>query len=209
MSSAPASAPPELVREAILDAAQTRLLRFGYHKTTMSEIADDAGMSAANLYRYFRNKQDIVAECTARCMDERLGRLRAVVGDENFDAREKLRRYALELVDDSHALTAADSMMGELVDAVTRDRPDLLHSKFAAHYELIAEILESGNRSGELLVRDIAATARYIFTTFAFFDVPLFVGLYERREFDERANGVVELLINGLRPPESPQAKNR
>lgn len=208
MSSAPAHAPPELVREAILDAAQARLLRFGYHKTTMSEIADDAGMSAANLYRYFRNKQDIVAECTARCMDERLGRLRAVVNDDTFDARDKLRRYALELVDDSHALTAADSMMGELVDAVTRDRPDLLHSKFSAHYDLIAEILESGNRSGEFSVANVPATARYIFTTFAFFDVPLFVGLYERREFDERATGVVDLLINGLMASALPEAKN-
>ena len=62
MSTATAHSPSELVREAILDAAQARLLRFGYHKTTMSEIADDAGMSAANLYRYFRNKQDIVAD---------------------------------------------------------------------------------------------------------------------------------------------------
>lgn len=204
MSIEPASSSPELVREAILDAAQARLLRFGYHKTTMSEIADDTGMSAANLYRYFRNKQDLVAECAARCMDERLGRLRAVVRNAAFGACDKLRHYALEIVDDSHELTAADSMMGELVDAVCRDRPDLLHSKFAAHYDLIAEILESGNRSGEFSVADVEATARYIFTTFAFFDVPLFVGLYERREFDERATGVVELLINGLVAGKSP-----
>ena len=208
MSTATAHSPSELVREAILDAAQARLLRFGYHKTTMSEIADDAGMSAANLYRYFRNKQDIVAECTTRCIDERLGRLRAVVRNETLSARDKLRRYALELVDDSHELTAADSMMGELVDAVTRAEPDLLHSKFRAHYDLIAEILDAGNQAGEFSVADIHATARYIFTTFAFFDVPLFVGLYERREFAERANGVVDLLINGLMAPRSPQTEN-
>ncbi|MGR9092815.1 MAG: TetR/AcrR family transcriptional regulator [Gammaproteobacteria bacterium] len=208
MSSAPEHASSDLVREAILDAAQTRLLRFGYHKTTMSEIADDTGMSAANLYRYFKNKQDIVAECTARCVDERLGRLRALVRDESLDACNKLRHYALELVDDSHELTEADSMMGELVDAVTRDRPDLLHSKFAVHYELIAEILESGNHTGEFSVADVRSTAQHIFAAFTIFDVPLFVGLYDRREFEERAIGVVDLLINGIAGPDALKPRN-
>lgn len=205
MSSATEHANPDLVRETILDAAQARLLRFGYHKTTMAEIADDTGMSAANLYRYFKNKQDIVAECTARCVDERLERLRVVVRDESLSACEKLRRYAFELVDDSHELTEADSMMGELVDAVTRDRPDLLHSKFAVHYDLIGEILESGNASGEFRVANVRSTSQYIFAAFAIFDVPLFVGLYERREFEDRAAGVVDLLINGLAHPDSPE----
>ena len=208
MSSIPENPSSDLVRKAILDAAQARLLRFGYHKTTMSEIAEDAGMSAANLYRYFKNKQDIVAECTARCVDERLERLRVVVRDEALSACDKLRRYALELVDDSHELTEADSMMGELVDAVTRERPDLLHSKFAVHYDLIAEILESGNRSGEFSVADVRSASQHIFAAFAIFDVPLFVGLYERREFEERAAGVVDLLINGLGGPDSPKLKN-
>lgn len=72
MPSTEAQAQPHEIREAILTAAQTRLLRFGYHKTTMAEIANEAGMSAANLYRYFKNKQDIVAECADRCIDDRL-----------------------------------------------------------------------------------------------------------------------------------------
>ena len=46
----------------ILDAAEARLLHFGYNKTTMAEIAEDAGMSAANLYRYFKNKQEIAVK---------------------------------------------------------------------------------------------------------------------------------------------------
>ena len=92
MSSATEHATPDLVRENILDAAQARLLRFGYHKTTMAEIADDTGMSAANLYRYFKNKQDIVAECTARCVDERLHRPRAVARDDSRGAFRERRR---------------------------------------------------------------------------------------------------------------------
>ena len=48
----------------IIDAAIRRFSEYGYNKTTMAEIAEDAAMSAANLYRYFKNKQDIAAVCS-------------------------------------------------------------------------------------------------------------------------------------------------
>lgn len=187
------------IRETILDAAQARLIRFGYHKTTMAEIADDTGMSAANLYRYFANKQDIVAECAARCMDERLERLRAIARDPKRSPVEKLARYALELVDDSHALAGTDSMIGELVDNIARERPAILHAKNAIHYALLGEILNAGNDSGDFAVKDVEACARYLHSAFIMFEVPLFVGLFDRQEFNDRANGLVALLVDGLR----------
>ena len=186
------------IHEVILDAAEARLLHFGYHKTTMAEIAEDAGMSAANLYRYFRNKQEIVAECAARCMDERLQRLRRIVKNKKLSAAEKLQRYALELVDDSHALAGTDSRIGELVDNITRERPELIHSRNEVHYELIATLLKEGVSAGEFSTLDPEQTARTIFSTFLMFDVPLFVGLFEREEFDQRARDITALIIRGL-----------
>lgn len=183
----------------ILDAAEARLLHFGYNKTTMAEIAEDAGMSAANLYRYFKNKQEIAAECATRCMDERLERLRRIVSDETLDPTQKLERYALELVDDSHALAGPDSRVGELVDNITRERSDLIHSRNAIHHQLLTQILIEGGDRGVFKVENPADTARYIFSTLFLFDVPLFVGLFDRAEFDDRARGVAQLIINGLR----------
>ena len=49
------------VRSQIIEAANARFKHYGYGKTTMAEIAADSGMSAANLYRYFKNKQEIIA----------------------------------------------------------------------------------------------------------------------------------------------------
>ncbi len=199
MAADPTQNPPDATREAILNAAQIRLLRFGYHKTTMAEIAEAAGMSAANLYRYFENKQDIVAECATRCLDERLQALRAIVRDANRSPSEKLLSYAAELVADSHALAGDDSMIGELVDTITRERSDLIRSKHEIHFALIREILSAGNELGEFAIDDIDTCARNVFSAFALFDIPIFIGLYDRREFDERAAGVVRLLLDGLR----------
>lgn len=187
-------------RQQILDAAQTRLVQYGYHKTTMAEIADDVGMSAANLYRYFKSKEDIAADCAARCLNERLARLRAIAERRGSDAASRLTDYALELVADSHALAGSDSKIGELVATITRQRPALVHEKLRVHEHLIAAILADGVARGELAVDDAEDTARQVLGALMLFDVPLFVGLYPRTEFERRARATVALLLAGLRP---------
>jgi TetR/AcrR family transcriptional repressor of uid operon len=47
-------------REHILQAAERAFVRNGFHATTMQHVADEAGMSAGNLYRYFSSKEAIV-----------------------------------------------------------------------------------------------------------------------------------------------------
>lgn len=187
-------------RQQILDAAQARLVQYGYHKTTMAEIADDVGMSAANLYRYFKSKEDIAADCAARCLNERLARLRAIAERRGSDAASRLTDYALELVADSHALAGSDSKIGELVATITRQRPALVHEKLRVHEHLIAAILADGAARGELAVDDAEDTARQVLGALMLFDVPLFVGLYPRAEFERRARATVALLLAGLRP---------
>ena len=47
-------------RERILEAAERAFVRHGFHATTMQHVADELGMSAGNLYRYFPSKEAIV-----------------------------------------------------------------------------------------------------------------------------------------------------
>ncbi len=44
----------------ILDAAERCFVRAGFHRTTMQDVAAEAGMSAGNLYRYFPSKESVV-----------------------------------------------------------------------------------------------------------------------------------------------------
>jgi len=53
-------------RAAILAAAERAFVRLGFHATSMQNVAEEAGMSAGNLYRYFPSKEAIVeAICSA------------------------------------------------------------------------------------------------------------------------------------------------
>ena len=47
-------------RAQILQAAERAFVRYGFHAATMSQVAEEAGMSAGNLYRYFPSKEAIV-----------------------------------------------------------------------------------------------------------------------------------------------------
>ena len=53
-------------RARILDAAASCFARAGFHRSTMQDVAGEAGMSAANLYRYFPSKDAIVAGLAER-----------------------------------------------------------------------------------------------------------------------------------------------
>jgi len=47
-------------RDAISVAAERAFVRHGFHAATMQQVAEEAGMSAGNLYRYFPSKEALV-----------------------------------------------------------------------------------------------------------------------------------------------------
>ncbi|MGA2487931.1 MAG: TetR/AcrR family transcriptional regulator [Roseiarcus sp.] len=47
-------------RDHIAAAAERAFVRHGFHAATMQQVAEEAGMSAGNLYRYFPSKEALV-----------------------------------------------------------------------------------------------------------------------------------------------------
>ncbi len=47
-------------RDHIAAAAERAFVRHGFHAATMNQVAEEAGMSAGNLYRYFPSKEALV-----------------------------------------------------------------------------------------------------------------------------------------------------
>ncbi len=70
---------PGDVQERLLDAAEASFSQFGLGKTTMEDVARNGGMSRATVYRYFKNRDDLLlavvvreALATAEVIKERL-----------------------------------------------------------------------------------------------------------------------------------------
>lgn len=75
----PADTPPDR-RTRVLDAAERCFVRSGFHRTTMQDVAAEAGMSPGNLYRYFPSKDALVEGLAERDRAEMVGDFTTLAG---------------------------------------------------------------------------------------------------------------------------------
>jgi TetR/AcrR family transcriptional regulator, repressor for uid operon len=71
-------------RFRILDAAERCFVRSGFHRTTMQDVAAEAGMSPGNIYRYFRSKDAMAVGLAERDRARVNADFAALVNAEDF-----------------------------------------------------------------------------------------------------------------------------
>ena len=92
-STAPQSRGPtdHNVREQILEAAQEHFSRYGYDKTTVSDLAKAIGFSKAYIYKFFDSKQAIGEAICAKTLSTIVAAVEEAVAGASTPT-EKLRR---------------------------------------------------------------------------------------------------------------------
>ncbi|AFR48193.1 TetR/AcrR family transcriptional regulator [Gordonia sp. KTR9] len=98
--------PRDSMREAILSGARSCILRYGIAKTTMDDIAKEAGYSRPTVYRYFNDRTELVT---------------ALV---DVRAREVLEETQQFLARDGNDWTFADKVTAGLLHVVINARHD-------------------------------------------------------------------------------------
>ncbi len=89
----PAEIPTDI---RILDVAADHIRRYGVERTTILSIAAEAGMSHANIYRYYPSKSALFAEITSHWLKPIEAALH-VIGDAPDPAFDKLERLIFAL----------------------------------------------------------------------------------------------------------------
>lgn len=85
------------VRDAILDAAEALLGRYGYRKTTMDDIAREARIGKGTTYLHFRSKEEVFLTTIDRIVDRLCERLRKIAVGPGTDS-ERLQAMLVERV---------------------------------------------------------------------------------------------------------------
>lgn len=183
---------------AILDAAEELFVEHGYRETTVSDIAKHAGMSAANLYRHYENKEDIAAACANRCLEKKNAAMRDVLHIKKLSAPERLEEFIVALLRYTYEETQNRPRMGEMIEGVIQSRPEVIHVMLSNLQSMIAEILAQGNAQQEFAVENVVSTAETVFVSITVFFTPLFMHLYPLQEFERRARAMAALLVQGL-----------
>ena len=134
----------DIVRQKILDAALEEFDRHGYDGAQIRRIAQKAGVATGNIYRYFRNKEDIF-ETIVQSVYVYISRIimdlykdswgtaeiRTVVRGVAGSTMDIYRRFGREL------MVIADKSKGSRYEHFTRTLAELvsrrLHAELAEH----------------------------------------------------------------------------
>jgi AcrR family transcriptional regulator len=183
-------------RAQILRAAEKLLGEHGASKTTMADLAREAGVAVGSVYLEFPSKEAIVEALSTARHDRLIEAMRRAAAAEGtfaerlcgiFDARTAvLLRYADE---GAHAC--------ELVHCL-RSAVKAAQARFAeVETALLVELLRDGASKGVLSARKPTVTARTLLRAYAVFAPPQLFEL-PRDEVKSALAAMHELVLQGL-----------
>ena len=189
-------------RDAILDATDRLLSRFGYRKMTIEDLATEVGIGKGSVYLHFESKEDIALSHVDRII-ERLKRRLREIADKDEAVKDRVCEMLIERI-----LFRFDSVqhytqsLNELLAVL---RPKLLDRRkkyFNEEAAIIAGVIRQGQESGAFLSGDALDNALTLVSATNSL-LPYSLSAYElgeRAELAERTRKIASLLVRGLEP---------
>jgi AcrR family transcriptional regulator len=187
-------------RDRVLDATERLLARFGYDKTTVDDIAREAGISKRTIYLHFPGKEAVALASIDRVVGRVTDRQREIAATDTPVA-DRVRDILVARI-----LGRFDSVRSyhqSLEDMFRSLRPVYLARRqryFDAEAKVLAEVLAEGRQARELAITDPLATAHdLLVATNGLLPYSLSPAEFGRRaEVAARAERISELLVKGL-----------
>jgi TetR/AcrR family transcriptional regulator, transcriptional repressor of aconitase len=129
-------------RALILEAAQTCFLRFGYAKTSMSDIAAECDLSRSLLYLHFKTKEDVFGALLERMFEASYQRARQVLAHAR-GKRERLLGVVEARVLELWAAVVGSPHVEELFAQGMRIYPTMAEQERQRSFELCRGLLPS------------------------------------------------------------------
>lgn len=137
-------------REAILIAAQSIWIHYGFRRTSMEEIAAEAGISRSGLYHHFRNKEAIFRALATALQEAALQETERVAKAPEWELEARLVAMLQAKLGRFHALFHDTRHGQELIDESSRLCGEEIAAAHRRYQRLIASVLESAESAGEL-----------------------------------------------------------
>ncbi|MCC6483920.1 MAG: TetR/AcrR family transcriptional regulator [Armatimonadetes bacterium] len=187
-------------RDVILDAANRLFARYGYRKTTVDDLAREAGIGKGSVYLHFPSKQEVALSLIDRVNVELQEQLRAILR-EGSSPELRLRKML-----EARVLVRFDAVQHftESLDDIFADlRPQIMERREGYHRveaQLFATLLEEA-RANEQMQFDSAQNAAYslLIATASLLPYSLSAQqLGDRDEIIRKVRRLAELMLRGL-----------
>ncbi len=136
------------VRSQIVAAADEHFSRYGYEKTTVSDLAKAIGFSKAYIYKFFESKQAIGEMICANCLRQIEDEVRAAVAQTDLPP-EKLRRMFKVFTEASLRLFFEDRKLYEIAASAATERWQSVLAYEERVRKLVQNIVQEGRQSGD------------------------------------------------------------
>jgi len=158
----PNVAPTETIEARLVEIARAHVRKYGHQRTTVVGVAAEAGMTHANVYRYFPSKTALLDEVVASGLRPLEARLREAA-DGADPAHDKLERMLTAVHRDYRAKLDEDpSLFDLLVEALLANRPSARKHRLRVQSE-IQRVLEEGVAAGAFAMTDRRRAMSLIF----------------------------------------------
>ncbi|MEI9915550.1 MAG: TetR family transcriptional regulator [Methylovirgula sp.] len=145
----------------LLELATEHVRRHGAAHLTITEIADAASMSHANVYRYFRSKTALLEAVTTAWLAPLEAGLR-VIADAPDPVYDKLERLLFAIHRGYNDKLAADPKIFDLFYRATEMHSDIARRHQQRIAQALHRILEEGSASGAYVIEDQAAAIHFV-----------------------------------------------
>lgn len=135
-------------RDQIVTAAEEHFSRYGYAKTTVSDLAKAIGFSKGYIYKFFDSKQAIGEAICSNCLSVVL----AAVDDSlsnAVSATDKYRRLFRAIVEQSTELFFEDRKLYDIAAVSSAEKWASSNAYIARVEEILRTIILEGRESGE------------------------------------------------------------
>lgn len=187
-------------RDAILDATDRLLTRYGYKKMTIDDLAREVGIGKGSVYLHFTSKEEIALSHIDRIIDRLKEKLSAIAATD-VPARERLHQMLVERV--VFRFDSVQHYTQNLNDMLSRIRMKLLERRrryFKEEAKIISRVVAEGQRRGEFIEGDPFEIAdAFLLATNALLPYSLStVELGNRQEVEQNAGRIARLLLTGI-----------
>lgn len=191
--------PDHEMRQRILEVTEARFRHYGFNKTTIADIAGDAGISTAYVYKFFASKLAL-CEAVVGAMLSRIGAQMDALAVLDAPASERLRLLYKTILSQSIALYFDDRKLHDLI-RVGLDAHYAAVDRFKERMRTAAQsIVEAGRADGEFETRTpVSDVVDAIWISLIAFAHPAVLEhLIDTVDLDRHARHMADLALRGM-----------
>lgn len=187
-----------LTKEAILDAAEQALRRYGPEKTSVVDVAKALQVSHGSLYRHFPSKAALREAVTERWLQRIADPLQKIADGTDGCATDRLRLWMDTLIQAKRNYVLEDPEMFTMYTNVTMDAVEMIDTHVNLLIGQIARIIDQGMRDGEFKAGQPQSVARAFFLATSPFHHPAHAYQWRSNGIEAEFDSVWALLLSGM-----------